>query len=88
MKKLLCVFGAAALLAACATTDPQVAKADQDAHQLCRNVDAPIGSHLVKRSDCGAASQATPEQKEQARRAAELLQQSQTTRITGAKKGG
>ena len=83
MKKLLCVFGAALLLAACAT-NPEQAKADAEAHAACRDVDPPIGSHMVKRSDCGAASQAKQDP-DQARREADLLRQSQSLRNSGGR---
>jgi hypothetical protein len=83
MKKLLCVLGATILLAACATS-PAESKADAEAHAACRDVDPPIGSHLVKRKDCGAASQAKQDP-DQARREADLLRQSQTLRNSGGR---
>lgn len=71
MKKLLCAFGVSVLLAACATESPQ---ADAEKHAACRDVDPPIGSHFVRRSDCSAAAAQTPEQREEARRAMESMQ--------------
>lgn len=81
MKKLVCILGAAILLSACASSE-NVAKADAEAHAACRNTDPPIGSHLVKRSDCGAPSISNPDV---ARRDAEILQQQQTIRTAPKK---
>jgi uncharacterized lipoprotein YajG len=85
MKKLLCIAGASILLAACATA-PTDSQADAQAHAACRDVDPPIGSHRVRRADCGAASQA--QKSDEARRDVEILQQQQQIRTTGAKRGG
>jgi hypothetical protein len=82
MKKFVCILGAL-VLAACATQE--TTKADADAHAACRNVDPPVGSHLVKRSDCGVTTSTA--QTEQARREAELLQQQQIMRTTGPSQG-
>jgi Spy/CpxP family protein refolding chaperone len=70
MKKLLCAFGVALLLAACASETTTTADAER--HAACRDTDPPVGSHFVRRSDCGAAQ--TPEQKEEARRQMEAMQ--------------
>jgi hypothetical protein len=69
MKKLLCAVGVGLLLAACASETPQ---ADAEKHAACRDVDPPIGSHFVRRSDCSATQ--TPEQREEARRSMESMQ--------------
>jgi opacity protein-like surface antigen len=85
MKKLLCVFGAAVLLAACAAS-PDVAQADAKAHAACRDVDPPIGSHMVKRSDCGAASSVnSASNADAARRDVQMLQQGQMLRTNPPK---
>jgi uncharacterized lipoprotein YajG len=84
MKKLLCVSGGAILLAACSSQPSDLkladaqAKADAEAHAACRNVDPPIGSHVVRRSDCGAAT--ADESADRARHDAQTLQQQQIMR--------
>jgi hypothetical protein len=75
MKNLLCAAGAALLLAACAA--PTATPADAEAHAACRNTDPPIGSHLVRRSDCSTTS---AQDREGAQRDAQMLQQQQTLR--------
>jgi hypothetical protein len=75
MSKTFCAFGAALVLAACASQP--VTTAEADARAACRDADPPIGSHVVRRSDCGA--QTTPEQREAARRQAEAMQRTHST---------
>lgn len=70
MNKTFCALGAALVLAACAS---QPSTADAEQHAACRDTDPRIGSHVVKRSDCGVTT--TPEQREEARRQAEAMQQ-------------
>lgn len=70
MDKTFCALGAALVLAACAS---QTTTADAEQHAACRDADPRIGSHVVKRSDCGVTS--TPEEREAARRQAEAMQQ-------------
>lgn len=74
MNKTFCAFGAALVLAACAS---QSTTADAEQHAACRDTDPRVGSHVVRRSDCGVAT--TPEQREEARRQAEALQRSHPT---------
>jgi hypothetical protein len=81
MKKLVLVFGAAVLLAACATSET-VAQADAKQHSACRDVDPPIGSHMVKRSDCGTSSAGNADG---ARHDVQVLQQSQIIRTNAPK---
>ena len=71
MKKLLCALGASLLLAACATTETTTADAEK--HAACRDTDPPVGSHFVRRSDCGAVQ--TPEQRAEAQRQLEAMRQ-------------
>jgi len=71
MKKLLCAFGVGLLLAACATTETPAADAEK--HAACRDTDPPIGSHFVRRSDCGVGQ--TPEQRAEAQRQLEAMRQ-------------
>ena len=75
MDKALCAFGAALVLAACASQTTTVA--DADAHAACRDTDPRIGSHVVRRSDCGVPT--TPEEREAARRQAEAMQRTHST---------
>jgi hypothetical protein len=78
MKHALCAIGAALVLAACATPTPT--PADAQAHAACRDADPKIGTHMVRRSDCGAPSALTD--KEGTQRDMEILRQQQIQRST------
>lgn len=80
MKKLALVVGAAALLAGCATSQ-SVAQAEAR-HVACRNVDPPVGSNLVRRSDCGLPSASDADA---ARRDIQASQQGQNLQTNPAK---
>jgi hypothetical protein len=78
MKHAFCAIGAALVLAACAT--PVDTAADAKAHAACRDTDPPVGSHMVRRSECGAPS--ALQDKAGTQRDMEILRQQQIQRST------